>query len=317
MTRSFAVLAIGHALTDLLTPITEAQLAALAVPKGGMVLHDSAQAQHLLTQVTPQKVMSGGSAANTIVGLAQAGVRVAFAGRVGADLLGQAFVNDLAQHNITSYVTQATDGTPSGHCCILITPDGERSMATYLGASSEVTDTPPAQNAQVLYIEGYLWDKPTSIQTLHTTLKTARTAGTQCALTLSDSFCVERHRDDFLALLQQGALDILFANEAELCALYKTDNFDAAFAAAQHGNTIVVATCGARGAFVRQQQYTFHAVAHSNIRVIDATGAGDLFAAGFLQQYTAGQTLAQATTAGCDLAARVIAQMGARLPNVA
>ncbi len=316
-TRPYAVLGIGHALTDLLTPVSEQQLQALQVPKGGMVLHDRTQAQALLQQVTPQKTMSGGSAANTIVGLAHLGEAVAFAGRAGQDSLAQAFVSDLAQQNISSYIDYATDGTPSGHCCILITPDGERSMATYLGASCDVVLVPPVANAHVLYIEGYLWDKPSSINTLHLALQQARTVGTQCALTLSDSFCVERHRADFMQLLQNNALDILFANETELCALYQTSSFDAALAQAQHGNTIVVATRGAHGASVRQGDTLVHAPAQNNVQIIDATGAGDLFAAGFLQQYTRGQSLQQAAVAGCALAAQVIVQVGARLPKAA
>jgi sugar/nucleoside kinase (ribokinase family) len=263
----------------------------------------------------PGAEVSGGSAANTMAGIAALGGRGAFIGKVRNDQLGGIFRHDIRAAGVAFETAAATEGPPTARSLILVTPDAQRTMNTFLGAAVELSpddlDVKAIESAQVTYMEGYLWDPPAAKQAFLAAAKLAHGAGRKVSLTLSDPFCVERHRDSFLDLVR-GHVDVLFANEVEIRALYQTDSFDAALQKVRGHCAIAVLTRSAKGAVVLSGDETHVIDAEPIAKLVDTTGAGDLYAAGFLAGLTRGETLYDCGRMGAIAAAEVISHIGAR-----
>lgn len=309
------VLGIGNALVDILSHTTDDALATLGLHKGTMHLIDQARAEALYANIGPATEISGGSAANTIAGVASFGGRAGYIGKVACDQLGTVFHHDMNAQGIHFNTSPFTGELATGCCIVLVTPDGERTMNTYLGASNALSvtdlDEPLIAAAQVTYLEGYLFDPPAAKEAFYAAAEIARGTGRKVALTLSDLFCVGRHRDDFQKLISTH-VDILFANEQELCAQYQTDDLDAAIAAARGDADILAVTRSEKGAVIITRDETISVPAQPIAKLIDTTGAGDLFAGGFLYGLTAGRSLAECGRLGTIAAAEVISHIGAR-----
>jgi sugar/nucleoside kinase (ribokinase family) len=312
----FDVLTIGNAIVDLIAPATEDVLVREAIQKGGMTLIDEPRAEHLYGIMGPATVASGGSAGNTVAGVASLGGRCAYIGKVRNDKLGELFTHDIRAIGVDYTVAAATSGPATARCMIFVTPDGERSMNTYLGACQNLTvaDVDPATvtAASVTYLEGYLWDPPAAKEAFRKASEIAHGAGRQVALTLSDSFCVDRYRDEFLGLMRSGMVDIVFANEAEAKSLYQTSDIDSAIAAFRNDAALAVVTRSEKGAIAITRGETVDAPAFPVERVVDTTGAGDLFAAGFLHGFTTGRAHRDSLRLGAMAAAEVISHVGPR-----
>jgi sugar/nucleoside kinase (ribokinase family) len=308
------VVGIGNALVDVLSHETDAFIAEHGLVKNAMTLIETDRAEELYAAMGPGIEMSGGSAANTIAGVASFGGRSAYLGRVFDDQLGQVFAHDLRAQGVTFENKAATDGPPTGRCLIVVTPDAHRTMNTYLGSSAFFSpgDVDPdlVRSAQVTFLEGYLFDRPESMEAYWVASGHARDAGRRVALTLSDLFCVERHHDAFVPLVRDR-VDILFANETEACALWGCDEVGAAVERARAEVGIAAITMGAKGSVVVAGAET-HEVAAEPVEVVDTTGAGDLYAAGFLYGLTAGRPLPECGRLGSLAAAEVIGHIGAR-----
>jgi adenosine kinase len=312
----FDVLCIGNAIVDLIAPAGEDLLVREKIQRGGMTLIDEERAEHLYRVMGPATVTSGGSAGNTAVGVASFGARSAYIGKVRDDELGGLFAHDIRAIGVNYGVTPATDGPATARCLIFVTPDGERSMNTYLGACQNLTvrdiDADTVKAASVTYLEGYLWDPPAAKEAFRKASEIAHAAGRQVALTLSDSFCVDRYRDEFLALMRGGLVDIVFANEAEAKSLYQTADFDSAVRAFREDVGLAVVTRSEKGAMAVTRGRTVEAPAFPVERVVDTTGAGDLFAAGFLAGHTGGRDVLASLSLGALAAAEVISHVGPR-----
>ncbi|WP_137388350.1 adenosine kinase [Rhodoligotrophos defluvii] len=310
------VLGIGNAIVDVLSRTDDEFLATHQLSKGAMRLIDEPTAHTLYADMGPGTEVSGGSAANTIAGVASFGGRAAFIGKVRNDQLGEVFGHDIRAHGVEYATSMATSGAATARCLILVTPDGERTMNTFLGASIGLApvDVEPqlVERAAVTYLEGYLWDPENAKQAFVKAAGLARAAGNKVALSLSDAFCVERHRESFRELVH-SQVDILFANEVEIMSLYQTPSFEEALAAARHDCPLVVLTRSEKGCVIAEGAAEAVAVpAHPVERVVDTTGAGDLFAAGFLYGFTRGMAHAASATLGTLAAAEVISHIGAR-----
>jgi sugar/nucleoside kinase (ribokinase family) len=267
----------------------------------------------------PAVEISGGSAANTLVGITSMGGSAAFVGRVADDQLGAVFGHDIRAAGVEFVAKPASDGAPSGRCLIVVTPDAQRTMNTFLGASAQLgpadVDHELVARGQILYLEGYLWDEPDAKAAYRLAARTAHDAGNRVAFTLSDAFCVERHRAEFVHLVA-SEVDVLFANEAEIMSLYEVERFDDALQHVQHHCEIAALTRSEKGAVVVTRDEVHVVDAQPVARVVDTTGAGDQFAAGFLFGLTHGYHLGTAARLGALAAAEVISHMGAR-PEVA
>ena len=311
----FDVLAIGNALVDVLAHADEPFLDGHGMVKGSMTLIDTVQAEALYGAMGPGVEVSGGSAANTTVGIASFGGRAAFIGRVRDDQLGQVFAHDIRAAGVHFAAVPAEHGPPSGRCLILVTPDAQRTMGTFLGASSMLTpddvDADLVASAAITYLEGYLWDESDAKAAFVYAANLAHGAGRRVALSLSDGFVVDRHRPEFLELVE-GHVDLLFANEQEICSLYETDDFDTALQHVNHHCEIAALTRGAKGAVIIRGDEVHVIDAHPVPHVEDTTGAGDLFAAGFLHGFTAGYDLGTCGRLGALAAGEVIGHLGAR-----
>ena len=310
------VLTLGNAIVDVLSQTDEAFLVAQNVHKGAMQLIDEERADELYQAMGPAIVVSGGSGANTAAGAASLGVRAGFIGKVKDDEIGQLFAHDLSAIDVHYDVAPANDGPATARSFILVTPDGERTMNTYLGACQNLTpdDVNPdtVRASSIVYLEGYLWDPPAAKEAFRKAVKVAHSAGNQVALTLSDAFCVDRYRDEFLGLIRDGSLDILFANIHELQSLYGTSDPESALAALRSENVLGVITRSADGALVVTREETRAVAAFPVSKVVDTTGAGDLFAAGFLAGLTENLDLAACARLGGLAAAEIISHLGAR-----
>jgi sugar/nucleoside kinase (ribokinase family) len=280
-----------------------------------MRLVDAQEAERLYALLGPGTERSGGSAANTIAGLASFGACSAFIGRVAEDQFGKVFAHEIRAIGVAFNTSPATSGAPTAACIIFVTPDGERTMNTFLGASTELgpqeIDETLIKSAQVTYLEGYLFDKPDAKEAFRRAADIAAKAGRKTALTLSDAFCVDRHRDDFRKLVHHG-VDILFANEKEITALYEVNRFEEAVAAVRRDCEIAVLTRSELGSVIVTQRATVDIRPEPVPRVVDVTGAGDLYAAGFLFGFTRGLSLADCGRLGSLAAAEVIGHIGAR-----
>jgi sugar/nucleoside kinase (ribokinase family) len=309
------VVAIGNALVDVLGHATEPFVRAQGVPKGTMQLVDEARAHALYESMGPAIAISGGSAANTVVGVASFGGRPHYVGKVGDDQLGEVFAHDLRSTGVAYTTPPATDGPPTGRCLILITPDAQRTMHTFLGASVRLgpgdVDESVITRGKILYLEGYLFDPPAAQEAFRVAAGMAHAAGRKVSLTLSDPFCVDRHRAAFLDLVEHH-VDVLFANEREICSLYQTPEFDAALQRVRRHCEVAALTRGARGSIVVGGEEVHVIDPHPVDELVDTTGAGDLYAAGFLFGLSRGLDLATCGRLGSLAAAEVISHVGAR-----
>lgn len=308
------VVGIGNALVDVLTHETEEFVEANGLVKGSMTLIDTDRSEVLYSAMGPGIEASGGSAANTISGIASFGGAAAYIGRVFDDELGAVFAHDLRATGVVFRSTPATDGPPTGRCLIVVTPDAERTMSTYLGSSElfgpEQVDTDLIAAAQVTFLEGYLFDRPEAKDAYWKASRAAHDAGRRVSLTLSDTFCVERHRTEWRDLVADQ-VDILFANEAEALSLYEVDTFDEALTAARGDAEIAVITRGAKGSVVARGDEVVEVDAHP-VEVVDTTGAGDLYAAGFLFGFTRDRSMETCGRLGSIAASAVLGHTGAR-----
>jgi sugar/nucleoside kinase (ribokinase family) len=310
------VIAIGNAIVDVLARADDDFLVRQAMPKGSMSLIDEPRAEKIYAAMGPGTEISGGSAANTMVGVASLGGRAAFVGKVKDDSLGKVFAHDIRAAGVSFNTRPANGGPSTARCYILVTPDGERTMNTYLGAAQnllpEDVSAQEIGDAAITYLEGYLWDPHNAKEAFRKAAKLAHEARRTVALTLSDSFCVDRFRDEFIALLRNGTVDLLFANESELHALYQTADFDTAVAALRQDAKLAVVTRSEKGAVVVTKENNETVPASPVERVVDATGAGDLFAAGFLYGFARNLPHEDSARLGALAAAEVISHMGAR-----
>ncbi|WP_416907052.1 MAG: adenosine kinase [Polymorphobacter sp.] len=315
MNQTYDVLAIGNAIVDVIVAAPPEFLSERDIAKGSMRLISAEEAETLYAAMGPGREISGGSAANTVVGMAMLGARPAFVGRVARDQLGEVFTHDIRAAGVDFTTAPSAGGNPTGRCLIVVTPDGDRTMNTYLGACQELTmadlDAAMIAASGMLYLEGYLWDPPAPRAAMETAIAVARSAGRKVAMTLSDVFCVEGHRADFQRLLA-GHVDLMFANENEACALYQTRDLTAAIAELRQHSAITVITRSEKGAVVVANGETHVVAAETPARVLDTTGAGDLFAGGFMAALVQGRSLPDCATAGCVAAAEVISHYGAR-----
>ena len=310
------ILALGNAIVDVLAQTDERFLVEHSLAKGSMQLIDEARAEALYAAMGPATIVSGGSAANTAVGAASLGAKVWFVGKVRDDELGRLFTHDLNAVGVRFDTAPATSGPATARSFILVTPDGERTMNTYLGACQTLgpadLDEATLRSARIVYLEGYLWDPADAKEAFRSAVGIAHGAGNKVALTLSDSFCVDRYRDEFRGLVRDGSVDILFANIHELKSLYQTADEQDAISALQQEGVLGVVTRSAAGALVISRAGIAAVPASPVERVVDTTGAGDLFAAGFLAGISRGLSSRDCARLGGIAAAEVISHIGAR-----
>ena len=311
----FDLCAIGNALVDIIVSTDEDFLKDNRIVKGGMTLIDESAARALYERAGPAiKLSSGGSAANSMAGAASLGINCAFLGKVGRDSFGEVFARDLQSQNI-HFATPSAANISTGRCLILVTPDAQRSMSTYLGAAVDFgpddVDAKIVQASAITYLEGYLFDKPMAQKAFGKAARLAHEAGRKVSMTLSDTFCASRHRDAFLNLIR-SEVDVLFANEGEAKELYQTKDLKAALASARTQANIVVVTRGEMGAVIVSGDNIYEIDAHPVSKVIDTTGAGDLFAAGFLYGLSQGKSPLECGRIGTIAAAEIIGHYGPR-----
>ncbi|HZD02920.1 MAG TPA: adenosine kinase [Actinomycetes bacterium] len=314
MTFELDVVGIGNALVDVLDHKPHDFIALHGLAKGTMTLIDEDRAHHLYQAMEPALEMSGGSAANTMVGIASLGGSAAYIGRVCDDQLGKVFAEDLRATGVEFSVPPAPDGPATGRCVIVVTPDAQRTMNTCLGASTDLApeDVDPdlIARAKVVYLEGYLWDRPSAKEAFRTAARLAHAAGRQVALTLSDPFCIGRHRESFVELID-GEIDVLFANEEEITSLFEVASFDEAVRLVRGKVSVAALTRSVKGSVIISGDEV-HAIDPFPVSVTDTTGAGDMYAAGFLHGLAQGWHLQACGRLGSAAAARIISQTGAR-----
>ncbi|MEA2877647.1 MAG: hypothetical protein QOF14_2843 [Hyphomicrobiales bacterium] len=316
MSTQYDVLGIGNAIVDVIARTEDDFLVRHAMNKGSMALIDEPRAEAIYASMGPSTQISGGSGANTIAGVASFGARAAFVGKVKDDTLGKAFTHDIRAAGVAFTTPPAADGPSTARCYVLVTPDGERTMNTYLGAAQNLTpadlDEKQIAGAGITYLEGYLWDPPQAKEAFRKAAGIAHRAGRKVALTLSDAFCVGRYRDEFLNLMRTGAVDLIFANESELKSLYETADFDSAVKALRDDVKLAAVTRSEKGCVVVSRESNEVVKAAPIDKFVDATGAGDLFAAGFLVGLARDQDHRTAAQLGALAAAEVIQHLGAR-----
>ncbi len=311
----FDVLTIGNAIVDVIAQVDDSFVEREKLVKGSMNLIDEERAEHLYAAMGPAIEISGGSAGNTAAGVANFGGRAAYFGKVKDDQLGGIYRHDMRAQGVAFDTPAAKEGPATARSFILVTPDAERTMNTYLGAcvnlSTADIDAEIVKSSAVTYMEGYLWDKSEAKEAFRLAAQIARASGQLTSITLSDSFCVERHRDSFLDLIRSH-IDIVFANESEIKSLYKTQNFDGAVAAIRRDCPMAALTRSEKGSLIVRGEETVESQALPVSKVVDVTGAGDLYAAGFLFGFTQKLALQQCAVLGSLAAAEVISHTGAR-----
>lgn len=312
----YDVLCIGNAIVDIIAQCDEAFLADNGIVKGAMNLIDAERAELLYARMGPAIEASGGSAGNTAAGIASFGGRAAFFGKVCEDHLGEIYAHDIRALGVAFDTEPLKGEPPTARSMIFVTPDGERSMNTYLGACVELgpedVEADKASGARVTYFEGYLWDPPRAKEAIRRTARLSHAAGREVAMTLSDSFCVDRYRDEFLDLMRSGTVDIVFANSHEIRALYQTSSFDEAVAAIRKDCRLAAVTRSEKGSVIVRGDETVPIEALAIDALVDTIGAGDLYAAGFLHGYTQGLDLRTCGDLGSLAAGLVIQQVGPR-----
>jgi len=312
----FDALCIGNAICDVFAHVEEDFLVAENLIKGSMRLIDTEEAVRLYAKMGQTTRISGGSAGNTAAGIAQLGGASAYFGKIAQDELGTAYRHDMTGTGVAFDTPALTEGPPTARSMILITPDGERTMNTYLGACVELSpddiDADQVAASAITYMEGYLWDPPGAKEAFLKAAEIAHAHKRKVSLTLSDSFCVDRYRSEFLQMMRDGTIDVLFANEHELKALYETADLDTAIDSVRKDCTLTALTMGENGAMAIGREKTVHVAAEKIEDVVDLTGAGDLFAAGFLLGLSRDYDHAMSAELGCLCAAEVIRHVGAR-----
>lgn len=312
----YDVLCIGNAIVDIIARCDEDFLIENGIIKGAMNLIDRQRAEFLYSHMGPAVEASGGSAGNTAAGIASFGGRAAFFGKVAADHLGQVFTHDIRAQGVAFDTKPLESSPPTARSMIFVTPDGERSMNTYLGACIELgpddVEADKATGAKVTYFEGYLWDPPRAKEAILLAARLAHRVGREVAMTLSDPYCVDRYRGEFLELVRSGTVDIVFANERELISLYQTSSFEEALAALRGDCRLAAVTRSERGSIIVRGEETAEVAAIEIAELVDSTGAGDLYAAGFLYGHTNGRSLADCGRLGSLAAGLVIQQIGPR-----
>jgi len=313
---SFDVVGIGNAIVDVLAHVEDSLLEAQGITKGAMTLIDAARAVSLYEVMGPAIEASGGSAANTIAGIASLGGRAGFIGRVKNDQLGQIFAHDIRALGVHYTTPFAEDGPPTARCLIMVTSEGQRSMNTFLGASQALgpEDVDPAliKDAAIVYLEGYLWDPPEAKHAFRKAMDIAKAAGRKVAFSLSDSFCVARYRAEFRALIDEARIDILFANEHEILSLYEVSSFDDALQEVRGKVPVAALTRSEKGSVVLRGDEVHVIDPEPVARVVDSTGAGDLYAAGFLHGFAKGRDLKSCGRLASLCAAETLAHLGPR-----
>ena len=309
------VTAIGNAIVDVVTTANEDFLTDHGIDKGAMTLINAEQLQSLLLKTHEAKIISGGSAANTIVGFSMLGGRGAYIGKVKNDAAGDAFKRDLRDLGVSYATTSNYLGPATAQCLVFVTEDAQRSMATYLGACVSLQpsdiDAKMIETSKVIYLEGYLWDPPKAKEAIKKAIKLARSTNCKVALSLSDAFCVNRYRAEFLDLVS-NQVDLLFANESEIISLYQTDNINGALDALPDNGSIAAITLGEKGSIIKRSDERWIIPAQKTSKIVDTTGAGDLYAAGFLYAFINNYTMENCGKLGGLAASEIIQQYGAR-----
>jgi len=310
------VIAIGNAIVDVMAPCDDARIEQLGMARGGMTLVDTERARELYDAMGPAREVSGGSAANTLAGLAALGAKCGFIGQVADDQLGEVFAHDIRAGSV-AFATPARAGDPpTGRCLIFVSPDGQRTMITFLGASqflpAAALDERAIADAAVLYLEGYLWDPEEPRAAMRQAIAASKNAGRKVAFSLSDAFVIERHGADFRAMIETGDIDILFANHVELASLTGKDDLEAGLAELAPKVPVLVVTRSEKGAVALSGAERAEVAAEPVARVVDTTGAGDLFASGFLFGHVRGRSLHDCLKLGAICAGEVISHYGAR-----
>ena len=315
MEPALDVVGVGNAIVDVIASVDDPFIGDHDLVKGAMTLVSAERSAELYDAMPPGVAASGGSAANTMAGVASFGGRAAFIGKVRDDQLGEVFIHDIRATGVSFDVPPAPDGPATARCLVQVTPDAERTMNTYLGTAALLgppdVDTDLVASAGITYCEGYLWDVQVAKDAIRVAMAAAASAGRTVALALSDSFCVDRHRDEWLDLIEDR-VDVVLANEAEVCALHSTDDFSAALQRTAAMAETVAVTRGARGSVAVQGSESAMVPAAEIPAVVDVTGAGDLYAAGFLWGLCRDVPLARCAELGSLAAAEVISHVGAR-----
>ena len=313
--KRYDVVGVGNAIVDVIAQADDAFLTRNGLQKGVMTLVDADRSAALYGAFPPAVEVSGGSAANTVAGVASFGSPVAYIGKIRDDQLGEVYRHDLRAVGVSFDVPAAPAGPATGRCLIVVTPDAERTMNTYLGISTMLepddVDEGLCADARMLYCEGYVWDAESAKAAIRKAMAATKGAGGRVSLTLSDGFCVDRHRDEFLGLLDEY-VDVLFANEAEICSLYETDDVERAVKSVSGQCAVTAVTMGAAGSIVATPERRVEVPAWTTGAVLDTTGAGDQYAAGFLHGYARGLDLERCARLGSLAAGEVISHVGPR-----
>ena len=306
------VLGIGNAIVDVICKVEESFLSENNLTKSTMKLVDEDEFKKLLSNLKIEETVSGGSVANSIVGLSQLGNKVGFIGKVNEDDLGSKYENGLKKENVEYFYSKKKEELPTGTCLILITPDSERTMCTFLGIAGKINendvDINAVKNSEIIFLEGYLWDEGNPKKAFDKAIQNSN----KVAMSLSDLFCVERHKPYFLDLVK-NKLNITFANEQEILSLLDTKNFDEVVSFAKELKKLIVITRGEKGSIAINKDEVVEYEIQKNLKIVDLTGAGDLFAAGFLHGYVNNLSIKESLQKGTEMSARVIQKIGARL----
>ena len=306
------ILGIGNAIVDVICKVEDSFLEENSLTKSTMKLVDEKEFKKLLTNLKIEETVSGGSVANSIVGLSQLGNNVGFIGKISDDELGKKYEDGLKKENVEYFYLKKKEEVPTGTCLILITPDSERTMVTFLGTAGKIgendIDTNAIKKSEILFLEGYLWDEGEPRKAFDKAINYAN----KVAMSLSDLFCVERHKKNFLNLVKQK-LDITFANEQEIMSLIDTKNFDDVIQFSKEIKKLIIITRGSKGALAVNNEEVFECSAQKDLKIIDLTGAGDLFASGFLDSHVKGKKLNECLQNGTKMSSKIIQVIGARL----
>ena len=306
------ILGIGNAIVDVICKVDDKFITQNNLTKSTMKLVDETEFKKILSTLKIEETVSGGSVANSIVGLSQLGDKVGFIGKVSDDNLGNKYEEGLKKENVPFFYSKKKEATPTGTCLILITPDSERTMVTFLGTAGKINendiDTNAIKNSEIIFLEGYLWDEGEPKKAFDKAINNSN----KIAMSLSDLFCVERHKPHFLELVK-NKLDITFANEQEIMSLIDTKNFEDVIAFSKEVNKLIVVTRGEKGALAIKNNEVVECPAKKNLKIVDLTGAGDLFAGGFLHGHLNGKTLKESLVKGTEMSSKIIQTIGARL----
>ena len=314
--KKYDIVGIGNAIVDLIAEVDDSYLKKNTITKGSMSLVDYDVANRIGNEVNIIKTISGGSVANSIVSIAQQNLKTAFIGKVNQDELGEKFSQGLKKEKVEFKITKSSTNKYTARCVILVSTDAERTMNTYLGISQELTeediDLGIISNSSMLYLEGYLWDLDNAKKAIKKSISAAKSSETIVAFSISDAFCVDRFREEFIDLINNSA-DLIFANEAEIKSLYETSELDTAIKKCQETHKIFAVTLGDKGAKIINKNKIVNVEAEVINKLVDTTGAGDLFAAGFLSEFIRTQNLESSGKQGVKMASKIIQQFGARI----